>query len=228
MTDATANAPGLPGDTHDAPVRASKSLYELDALTRKRNASEMRFKSYGIIAVVIGLSFLIALLYAILSNGTAAFTQTFVEVSIPLDQAKIEAAEASVVKTTAYNALIDAALQEKLAAAGITTDMKPADLRKMLSSGAATQVREHVLKNPGDIGKTVSFDFQAPAQGSSDTKADNTKPSGTIASGKAQNGAEQNTLGKTGAALITIALAAAIMAALAMLIKTAKAAKNEH
>jgi phosphate transport system permease protein len=164
MTDATANAPGLPGDTHDAPVRASKSLYELDALTRKRNASEMRFKSYGIIAVVIGLSFLIALLYAILSNGTAAFTQTFVEVSIPLDQAKIEAAEASVVKTTAYNALIDAALQEKLAAAGITTDMKPADLRKMLSSGAATQVREHVLKNPGDIGKTVSFNIYAAAR----------------------------------------------------------------
>ena len=35
-------------------------------------------------------------------------------------------------------------------------------------------------------------------------------------------------LGKTGAALIAIALAAAIMAALAMLIKTAKAAKNER
>ncbi|NBN78837.1 phosphate ABC transporter permease PstA [Microvirga tunisiensis] len=164
MTDATVNAPVLPDDSQNAQPRKSKSLYELDALTRKRNAAEVRFKAYGIVAILIGLSFLAALMYAIISNGTVAFTQTFVQVSIPLDKAKIDAAEASVVKTSQYNALIDAALKEKLAGAGITTDMKPADLRKMLSSGAATQVREFVLQNPGEIGKTVVFDIYAAAR----------------------------------------------------------------
>lgn len=52
---------------HTMPLSAHQSLYELDALTRKRNASEMRqvLRHYR---QVIGLSF-VALLYAILSNG---------------------------------------------------------------------------------------------------------------------------------------------------------------
>ena len=120
-----------------------------------------------------------------------------------------------------------------LATSDSSTPVSGVRVKTAQSTGIAldsiTEGGEYTLTVTGrQSGKTVSFDFQAPAQGSSDTKADNTKPSDTIASGKAQNGAEQNTLGKTGAALITIALAAAIMAALAMLIKTAKAAKNER
>ena len=120
-----------------------------------------------------------------------------------------------------------------LATSDSSTPVSGVRVKTAQSTGIAldsiTEGGEYTLTVTGrQSGKTVSFDFQAPAQGSSDTKADNTKPSDTIASGKAQNGAEQNTLGKTGAALIAIALAAAIMAALAMLIKTAKAAKNEH
>ena len=120
-----------------------------------------------------------------------------------------------------------------LATSDSSTPVSGVRVKTAQSTGIAldsiTEGGEYTLTVTGrQSGKTVSFDFQAPAQGSSDTKADNTKPSGTIASGKAQNGAEQSTLGKTGAALIAIALAAAIMAALAMLIKTAKAAKNER
>ena len=120
-----------------------------------------------------------------------------------------------------------------LATSDSSTPVSGVRVKTAQSTGIAldsiTEGGEYTLTVTGrQSGKTVSFDFQAPAQGSSDTKADNTEPSGTIASGKAQNGAEQNTLGKTGAALIAIALAAAIMAALAMLIKTAKAAKNER
>ena len=120
-----------------------------------------------------------------------------------------------------------------LATSDSSTPVSGVRVKTAQSTGIAldgiTEGGEYTLTVTGrQSGKTVSFDFQAPARGSSDTKADNTEPSGTIASGKAQNGAEQNTLGKTGAALIAIALAAAIMAALAMLIKTAKAAKNER
>ena len=41
--------------------------------TRSRNAAETRFKAYGIAAIAIGLFFLVALLYAILTNGMGAF-----------------------------------------------------------------------------------------------------------------------------------------------------------
>ena len=151
-------------DTASDPVRRKTSLLEVDALTRKRNAAETRFKIYGIVAILIGLFFLAALLYAILSNGLTAFNQTFVSVPVTLDRAAVEDAEASLVKTSKYNAMIDKALAARLAEAGIATQMKPTDLRKMLSSGAASQVREFVLENPGRVGETVTFDLLASSR----------------------------------------------------------------
>lgn len=130
-------------------VRRKTSLLKTDALTRRRNAAETRFKIYGVVAILIGLFFLVALLYAIFSNGLTAFNQTFVSIPVTLDREAVEKAEASVVKTSGYNAMIDAALVAELERAGVATDMRPADLRKMLSSGAAAQIRSFVLANPG-------------------------------------------------------------------------------
>ena len=145
-------------------VRRKTSLLKTDALTRRRNAAETRFKIYGVVAILIGLFFLVALLYAIFSNGLTAFNQTFVSIPVTLDREAVEKAEASVVKTSGYNAMIDAALVAELDRAGIATDMRPADLRKMLSSGAAAQIRSFVLAQPGRVGQTVTFDLLASSR----------------------------------------------------------------
>ena len=71
-------------------------------------------------------------------------------------------------------------------------------------------------------GKAVSFDFQAPAKGSSDKTDKTDKNTGIIASGKAQTTGSRNALGKTGTTVLAIALVAALMAAVAMLVKTVK------
>ena len=68
MVDAT--------NTLGAPPRKTSSLLALDPRTRRRNAAETRFKVYGIVAILIGLAFLVALTWAILSNGLGAFSQT--------------------------------------------------------------------------------------------------------------------------------------------------------
>jgi len=49
-----------------------------------RNASEKRFKLYGMIAVSIAITFLIILLYNIFSSGISAFNQTYVAVKIDI------------------------------------------------------------------------------------------------------------------------------------------------
>ena len=71
-------------------------------------------------------------------------------------------------------------------------------------------------------GKAVSFDCQAPAKGSSDKTDKTDKNTGIIASGKAQTTGSRNALGKTGTTVLAIALVAALMAAVAMLVKTVK------
>ena len=74
-------------------------------------------------------------------------------------------------------------------------------------------------------GKSVTVDFQAPAAGSSDKNADkNADKNGVIASGKVNNNpqADGSPLGETGTAVAVVAIAVAMLAAIAMIIKTVK------
>jgi phosphate transport system permease protein len=156
MTDATAHTTPEPG--------RKSSILTVDAQTAKRHAAEGRFKIYGIIAIGIGLFFLAALLIAIVSNGTRAFTQTRVVLEIPLVPAEIEAAEASIVKTAKYNDLVGLALTRALSDAGIETEMEPKELLKMLSGSAGANFRNFVLENPEEIGGSRSFEFLASSR----------------------------------------------------------------
>ncbi|PHP65340.1 phosphate ABC transporter, permease protein PstA [Zhengella mangrovi] len=155
MTDVTTGL--LPSGRPNADETAKR--------TKARNAAEARFKLYGIVAIAIGLFFLVALLFSIITNGVGAFQQTFVKVSIPLNAEQIAAAEKSVVKTSKYRAMIEAALADKIMAAGYKTEFTdPRKLGDILSSSAAAQLREHVLANPGDAGKTIDFQFLASSR----------------------------------------------------------------
>jgi phosphate transport system permease protein len=144
--------------------RQKASLLALDPRTRRRNAAESRFQIYGIIAILLGLAFLVTLLWAILSNGIGAFSQTFITVPITLNQEEVDAAEKSVVKTSKYRDIINAAFFEELARDGIETDMSAKDLDLLFSSGAASTVRDFALANPDKIGTTVDFQLLASSR----------------------------------------------------------------
>lgn len=146
------------------PGSRSRSLLELDPHTKKRNAAEARFRVYGIVAIGIGLFFLVALLYSILSNGLTAFYQTSVTLEVPLVQTEIDAAEKSVVKTSKYRDMIAAVLVQKMEQAGVATSMKSKELLQILSAGAPGTLRDHVLSHPEQIGTTATFDFLASSR----------------------------------------------------------------
>lgn len=104
-----------------------------------------------------------------------------------------------------------------------------------------TESSEYKLTVTGrQSGKAVTVDFQAPAANSADKN--NGKPGvgavgadkdGMIASGKVSDSAQAGPfgaalLGKTGTAVLAVAIAIAMLVAVAMLVKTAKAAKNDR
>ena len=104
-----------------------------------------------------------------------------------------------------------------------------------------TEGSEYKLTVTGrQSGEAVTVDFQAPAANSADKN--NGKPGvgaagadndGVIASGKVSDSAQAGPfgaalLGKTGTAVLAVAIAIAMLVAVAMLIKTAKAAKNDR
>lgn len=162
MTDATASPPDR---------KHSASLLVQDARTRKRNAAEKRFKAYGIGAIAIGLLFLVTLLVAIISNGWPAFQQTFVTLPVELSEAKLDKsgsrdpAKIAKVSTFGYAALINAALEKVVADNGVETTLKSGKaMNDIISASAAAQIRDYVLANTDQIGKTVEFGVLASSR----------------------------------------------------------------
>jgi len=144
------------------------SLLAQDALTVQRNASETRFKLYGIIAITLSMLALIWLLYSIFSVGTPAFRQTFLTMPIDLPADKLDKsgtrdlAVMSKVTTVGYAAVIQAALEKAITEKGIPTEgMTAKDIAGIISLEAPAQLRNYVLANPELVGKTIDFEVLA-------------------------------------------------------------------
>ena len=150
--------PGAPA----AARPAGKSLLAEDARMRRRNAAEKRFEIYGIAAVVVGVLALAILLISILGNGLSSFRQTFVTFPVALEAGAVEAAEASIVKTSKYRDILAAALIARVEEGGsMPAGMDTGDVAAILSEDAASTLRSFVLANPAAIGTTQAFEFLA-------------------------------------------------------------------
>ncbi|WP_298499592.1 phosphate ABC transporter permease PstA [uncultured Maritimibacter sp.] len=162
MTDITPGAFGASGGS---------SILRPDARTKKRNAAEKRFRIYGMVAIGIGLFFLVALLTTIISRGVPAFQQTFITLEITLPAETLDKSgnrdpeEMAKVSTFGYNPLINDAMAAALEEQGIANPFEDAkDLSQLLSASAAAQVRDRVLANPELVGTTASFEVLASSR----------------------------------------------------------------
>ncbi|WP_170394104.1 phosphate ABC transporter permease PstA [Ruegeria arenilitoris] len=141
------------------------SLFEKDARTKRRNAAESRFKMYGVAAIGIGLLMLVVLVTNIVTAGTGAFQQTYLELNVELKADKLDKKgnrnieDIKKVSTFGYAPLIASALEAEVQELGIQTDLKPKAMGKILSKAAQAELRNYVIANPDEIGKTVSFRF---------------------------------------------------------------------
>ncbi|MBC7144351.1 MAG: phosphate ABC transporter permease PstA [Thioclava marina] len=155
---------------HDAQP-TKRSLHQIDARTKRRNAAESRFKMLGIGAIGIGIAFLVILLSTIVVNGVSAFQQSFLEVPVYLDPAKLDKkgnrdpADLKKATTFTYAPLIEKGLLEVVQTAGIETPLsKTKDMKNLISSSAAAQLRDRVLADPSLIGQTVTAKILASSR----------------------------------------------------------------
>ncbi|EAQ03609.1 phosphate ABC transporter, permease protein [Pseudooceanicola batsensis HTCC2597] len=158
MTDAT-STPG------SATPRAHKatSLLTVDERTRRRNASEGRFKTYGIVAIAIALFFLVVLVVAILRSGLPAFTATVADVEITITQEEFDAAEGELFKTKAYEQLFIGKLQRQLSENGMQVEFDAAAIERIMGK-VGGDIREFYRANPAQLGEPVSFQLSASSR----------------------------------------------------------------
>ncbi|MEQ8920324.1 MAG: phosphate ABC transporter permease PstA [Roseovarius sp.] len=154
MTDATLNGDG-PGK--------SSSLTARDARTKRRNASEKRFQAYGMIAIGIGLFFLVVLAVTIIRSGIPAFTKTVVDVEFTITEAEYEAAESELFKTKAYQDLFIAKLEAQLQERGLEVDFDAEAIERLLGKTGGT-IREYYQGNSNMLGEPVRFELAASSR----------------------------------------------------------------
>jgi len=128
---------------------------KVEASLKRRYRAERRFRVYGIASIVAGLLFLVFLFGSIAANGYTAFEQTYMQLSVELPRDEIDpdaTGDPQVIKEANFSKLV------KLAVLEAFPDIPRSDWRqlfRLVSNGAAYDLRDRVVANPDLVGTTV-------------------------------------------------------------------------
>ncbi len=134
---------------HEARLDLIKSKLKM------RYAKERLFKSLGIAAIVAALSMLVILFVTIIGSGYTAFQQTFIQLEITLDRENIDpdgTGDTEMLSRADYGGIVKKTLRGMFP--DVSKRKEKRDLYSLVSSGAAFQLRDMVIEDPGIIGTT--------------------------------------------------------------------------
>jgi phosphate transport system permease protein len=124
---------------------------------QRRYWAERRFRSYGFVAIVAALTFLVYLFFVIFSNGIGAFRQAEVKLDIYYDPAVVDPAgtrKPDDLYAADYQALIRAALKKRFPQVEGRAGTR--ELTRLVSGSSAFTLQRAVVKDPALIGTTRS------------------------------------------------------------------------
>jgi len=119
----------------------------------RRHAAERRFRWYGLIAVTLGLVFVVLMFGNIISKGYPAFWQTYIQVPIQFDPAVIDPEgkrDPQTLQSADYAALVRAGMHRMFPAVEGRLELRA--LYGLVSSAGALELQQRVLQNPELIG----------------------------------------------------------------------------
>jgi phosphate transport system permease protein len=118
----------------------------------KRYRAERRFRRMGLAAIIVSLVFLSLLFASIISKGYSAIFQTHIQLEVFFDPDRLSREELT---RADYPGLVKAALREMFPEASGRSNKR--QLYKLVSSGAAFELRKQVLADGSLIGQRRSI-----------------------------------------------------------------------
>jgi phosphate transport system permease protein len=144
--------------TNPASANEKKVKDIVAAGIKRRYAAERRFKMYGLISIILGLSAVSLLFIDIASKGYTAFYQTFIKLDVYFDESIIDpegTRNVQTLSTANYAALIKKALRKEFPEVSGRRNLRK--LYSLVSNGASLQLRNQVLAKPSIIGTTKAI-----------------------------------------------------------------------
>lgn len=127
------------------------------ALVKRRYAAERRFKAYGIGALILTGTFLVALLTNIVAKSIPAFFEHTANLEVKLDPEILTPngkTDADTLRAADYASLTRTALMNVVP--GVEGRAARRSLSGILSSGAADEVRRRVVADPTLVSQTIT------------------------------------------------------------------------
>ena len=145
--------------SNDVPAtRGLRSAAETQALVerglRRRYRAEARFRWYGILAVLAGVSFVFFLFGTIFSQGASVFRQAYLKIDVLYDAELIDPAgtrNRDELVVADYQALVRASLRERFPEVEGRANLR--QLYALASSAASVELQRSVVANPALIGQ---------------------------------------------------------------------------
>jgi phosphate transport system permease protein len=138
---------------------AGSSLKErVSAGLSGRYRREHAFRALGLVALSIGLLFLVFFLCTLAMNGYTAFRETRILLDVDLSRAAIAPdgeLTPEALGEANYLGIVRDALHSMFPSVSARADLR--ELYALLSPGAAYEIRDRVLANPGLVGQTVEL-----------------------------------------------------------------------
>ncbi len=140
----------------------SSSTEIIRAGLKKRYAKEKRFRMYGIASLAISFTFLLVLLFTIISKGYPAFQQTYVQLDITLDEKILNVTKDSdedTLYSANYSKIVKSSLNEMFP--GVKGRKQKRALKNIVSNSAQYDIRDMVIANPDLLGTKQTYWFLA-------------------------------------------------------------------
>lgn len=118
----------------------------------KRHAAEKRFRNYGILAIAISLTFLVAMVGSITWRGAPAFKQSFIKIEMQIPAEKFNK---NALQNSRFGSYLKATLRAMYPNVKTRKDKK--QLYRLVSANAEYTIRDEVISNPKLIGTTHGF-----------------------------------------------------------------------
>ncbi len=148
--------------------RPKQSILTASAEMKRRNAAEVRFKAYGIVAIVIALGSLAIMLFTIVRDGASSFQQA--QLSFPMEltadvldpKGNRNRDEMAKVTTVGYGKVLATAFRTELQKQGLVQEgVSDKEIGELISKDAAGALRARVLADPALVGTTITADVLA-------------------------------------------------------------------
>ena len=128
---------------------------KVEARLPRRRRKEFMFRLVGLLATTVGIVFLGLFFATLIAKGTSAFHQTFLQIDVQFSEDVLAADGELDLAYADFDSLVRAGLRAQLPEVSGRSDRR--ELYRIVSVGAAYQVRDLIADNPDLLGTTQTI-----------------------------------------------------------------------